>query len=117
MSGLGGRPGDSGLGFLGYGLIVSLGLAVFVAPFACPWPDGLERVAKMIGFDHRAASPLLPSPLSDYRLPFVGSAAAATALAGAVGSLVAFVAAWILAWRLTPALAPRKEAHVERARE
>ena len=103
------KPGGAGLGFLGYGLIVTLGLAVFVAPFACPWPDGLEAVARTLGFEHRAAAPLLRSPMNDYRLPFIGSAAAATALAGAVGSLAAFVGAWLLASRLAPKLARRKE--------
>src|SRR5581483_1474401 len=28
-----------GSGAIGYGLLICLGLAVFVAPFACPWPD------------------------------------------------------------------------------
>jgi len=109
VAGLGDRPGESGFGFLGYGLIISIGLAVFVAPFACPWPDGLEAVAKTLGFESRTAAPLLASPMGNYRLPFIGSAAAATAVAGALGSLVAFAAAWLLAWRLAPALAPRKE--------
>ena len=34
----------------------SLGLAVFVAPFACPWPDGLESVAARLGFEQQAAA-------------------------------------------------------------
>jgi cobalt/nickel transport system permease protein len=31
---------------LALGLIVALGLALFVAPLACKWPDGLETVLK-----------------------------------------------------------------------
>ena len=27
---------------LGFGLLATLGVAVFIVPFACPWPDGLE---------------------------------------------------------------------------
>lgn len=109
VAGLEGEAGGRGFGFLGYGLILSLALALFVAPFACPWPDGLEAVAKTLGFEHRAIAPLLPSPMGDYRLPFIGSAAAATALAGVIGSLAAFAGAWLLASRLAPALARRKD--------
>lgn len=36
---------------LAFGLIVALGLAVFVAPFACRWPDGLEKVALTLGLE------------------------------------------------------------------
>ena len=40
-----------------YGLLAVLGIAIFVAPFACPWPDGLESVAARLGFGHKAAQP------------------------------------------------------------
>ncbi len=78
------RPmGGRGTGeVLAYGLILSLGLALFVSPFASAWPDGLEKVAEM---------------------PAVGSAGAATALAGSAGTVVAFLLAWILGRVLLPA--------------
>ncbi len=98
------------LSFVGYGLLVSLGLAIFVAPFACPWPDGLEHVAKVLGFSNRTVPPPFSAPIADYRLPFIGSVTAATALAGLVGTLVAFVSAYALARLLVPALnAPKKD--------
>ena len=85
------------------GLLVALALAVFVAPFASGWPDGLEKVAATLGFEHRAAvSPAFPAPLPDYRLPGGGSAALSTVIAGAAGTLVAFGLAWLLAFLLTP---------------
>ncbi len=84
------------------GLLVALALALFVAPFASRWPDGLERVAATLGFEHRAAPPVLASPLRDYRFPGIGSAALATGIAGGAGTLVAFVLAWLLATLLTP---------------
>lgn len=102
LSGAGAAPGAGYGSLVAYGLLVSLGLALFVAPFACPWPDGLESVARALGFDQRAAPPLLASPLAEYRLPFIGSAVTATALAGVLGSLVAFTSAWFLACRLAP---------------
>src|SRR5262245_10589573 len=42
-------------GVVSYGLLICVGLAVFVAPFACSWPDGLESVGKALGFDTKAA--------------------------------------------------------------
>ncbi len=96
--------------FLGYGLLISFGLALFVAPFACPWPDGLDAVARSLGFEGRATTPL-PAPLADYRLPFIGSATTATAVAGLIGTLLAFVAAYALARTLVPAFSsPKKDA-------
>jgi cobalt/nickel transport system permease protein len=94
----------AGLGFAGYGLLVSLGLAIFVAPFACPWPDGLEAVAKSLGFAAKAAPSPVSAPLAEYRLPFIGSATVATAIAGMIGTVVAFVAAYFLARVLVPKL-------------
>jgi cobalt/nickel transport system permease protein len=85
------------------GIIVALGLVVFVAPFASGWPDGLEQVAGALGFEHRAATaPTLPSPLADYGVRGLGPGAFPTIVAGSVGTLVAFGLAWLLALLLTP---------------
>jgi cobalt/nickel transport system permease protein len=92
-------------GLIGFGLIVSLGLAVFVAPFACPWPDGLEAVAGKLGFEHAASKALLPAPVPDYAMPGLKSPAAATAAAGAMGALVVFGLALLLSRALVPKLA------------
>lgn len=83
-------------GTLRYGLLVALGLAVFVAPFACPWPDGFEAVAVKLGFDRPGIPAIVQSPAPDYRLPGIHSAAGATALAGAVGTLVVLGLALVL---------------------
>jgi cobalt/nickel transport system permease protein len=82
-------------GLLRYGLLATLGLAIFVAPFACPWPDGLEWVATSLGFDRQAVA-LLPVAAADYRLPGIRSAVGATALAGAIGTVVVFGVALLL---------------------
>ena len=87
----------------GRGLLVALGLAMFVAPFASRWPDGLEGVAATLGFGHRAvAGAAHGAPLPDYRFPGVGPTALSTGLAGGAGTLVAFGLAWLLATALTP---------------
>jgi cobalt/nickel transport system permease protein len=82
------RPAIGGV--VALGLIVALGLALFVAPFACPWPDGLESVAAHLGFGASARPHMLPAPAPDYLMPGIGSRGLATALAGAAGALVAF---------------------------
>jgi cobalt/nickel transport system permease protein len=87
---------------VGYGLLAVLGLAILVAPFACPWPDGLEAVATTLGFERRAAPALVPAPAPDYQMPGVPWAAGATAAAGAAGSLVVFVLALLLGRWLVP---------------
>jgi cobalt/nickel transport system permease protein len=88
------------------GLGVALGVAVFLAPFACESPDGLEYVGQNLGFlpDEAAApSPPFPSPMADYQLkvPGLDHAAVATALAGAVGTVVVFGLGWGMA-RILP---------------
>lgn len=103
-------PGPGGSAFLTYGLLLSLGLAVFVAPFACPWPDGLEQAAQRAGLSVPGAASALPAPFKDYQMPGIGSATAATAMAGALGTLVAFLAAYLLARFLVPAFSEYSEA-------
>lgn len=87
----------------GYGILVSLGLAIFVAPFASPWPDGLERVLSTLGVAPRAGRiPLVSGPLRDYAVPGVASPVLSTMIAGLIGTLVAFLLAYLLARSLTP---------------
>lgn len=88
--------------FVCYGMLAALGLALFVAPFACPWPDGLEAVAEKLGFAHAATEPQLLALAPDYVFPGIQSAALATALAGIAGTLIVFGLALLLARILVP---------------
>jgi cobalt/nickel transport system permease protein len=97
--------------FIRYGLVVSFGLALFVAPFACPWPDGLEAVAEKLGFAHLAKEPGLPALAPDYAFPGVNSPALAAALAGAAGAAIVFILAWILARILIPTRPAAEDTH------
>ena len=101
------RPERLTFGFpaVGYGILLCLGLALFVAPFACPWPDGLEAFARRFGIPTHSAA----APLADYRFPLIGSATLATAVAGAVGTVLAFIAAYALARVVVPALGVTKK--------
>ena len=84
-----------------YGLLVALGLVLFVAPVASGWPDGLAKVAATLGFAAHATAPALPAPLAGYAVPGLGRAVPSMVLAGALGAVVAFALAWLLAGVLT----------------
>lgn len=96
-----GAPGRRSA-FLLYGLLAALGVALFVAPFACPWPDGLESVAATLGFGQKAVRAGLPAVAPDYQMPGIHWAVGATALAGAAGTIVVFGLAWLLGRCLVP---------------
>ena len=67
-------------------MLVSL-LAVLLSPLASASPDGLNRVAKDMGFlqlETSAPFKLLPN----YTIPFLGHTPLSTVVAGAVGALV-----------------------------
>ena len=84
-----------------YGVVVAAGLVLFVSPFASEWPDGLERVAAMLGFDQRALhTTVVPGLISDYRFPGLESPTAATIVAGLVGVCIVFSVVY-LALRMT----------------
>jgi cobalt/nickel transport system permease protein len=84
------RVAPTGRGnFLVYGLLASLGIAVFAAPFACTWPDGLDSVAAKLGFEHKAVEGS-HAWLADYRFPGIHSEGLSIAIAGLVGSLLVF---------------------------
>ena len=100
-------PSKSYRPVLALGFLAALGLALFVSPFACSWPDGLDKAAEALGFkdkevEHRAVPALAP----DYKMPGIGSVSIATSIAGAVGTLVVFGGALLLARVLVPKSKP-----------
>lgn len=85
-------------GIIGLGLLVALGLVVLVAPFACPWPDGLEKVATQLGVEqHAAAQPWLQALWPDYTVPWLKAEKLGAILTGILGTLAVFVLAWATA--------------------
>lgn len=88
---------------IGYGLVISLGVALFLSPLASQSPDGLESVAEQQGFGIRETeTPVLISPIPDYRLPGIESETIATSIAGAIGTVVVFGLSFLLARVLVP---------------
>lgn len=69
-------------------------LTIALLPFASDLPDGLEKVAEMLGFAEREQQ-FYSAPLRDYTLPrlesFVGQAVAAL-----VGIFIVSGLAWLL---------------------
>ncbi|MDD2717365.1 MAG: energy-coupling factor ABC transporter permease [Candidatus Wallbacteria bacterium] len=81
-----------------FGLLISAGLAVFVAPWACPWPDGLEKVAENHGFiSNSVSNPFFTSPFADYTLSCLKTPGVSIAAAGFIGILTAFACSYFLA--------------------
>jgi cobalt/nickel transport system permease protein len=90
------------------GLLISLGLACFVAPFASSAPDGLETVAIQGGFAHRALAPLRSVLAPDYQIPSLNSTALSTALAGIVGITAALGLALLISRLVLREASPKK---------
>jgi cobalt/nickel transport system permease protein len=84
------------------GLAAALGMALFVSPFACAWPDGLERVVARVGIEPAQAHVALTTPLQGYALPGLGGSAAATSVAAAIGTLAVFALCLGIGYGLAP---------------
>lgn len=87
-----------------FGLSVALALALFVTPFACSWPDGLEQAFRRIGVVPSSARVELAAPLRDYSVPGL-SGALSTSAAALLGTLLVFAVCVVLG----RSLAPRRE--------
>lgn len=84
-----------------FGLTLSAALALFVSPFACKWPDGLEHVLTRLGIEPAHAQVSLPAPLREYALPG-RDGLLATALAAVLGTLLVFGLSFGLGFALAP---------------
>jgi cobalt/nickel transport system permease protein len=104
--GASGAPARPAEGFVLYGLLIALALALFVSPLASAWPDGLDRTAEVLGFAARASTPAVPAPLQDYGVPGLQWGGLELSIAGGIGTLVVFGLAWILARVLVPRSGP-----------
>jgi cobalt/nickel transport system permease protein len=81
-------------GWVYAGILITL-LVVLLSPFASASPDGLERVAKNMGFINAGQSaPFHIIP--DYTIPFLGRTPLSTILAGALGVLIVLGVAFLL---------------------
>lgn len=73
------------------GLAVALAIALLLSPFASSWPDGLERVAKDLGFIEKGeGTEMLKAPLPDYKIQGLDNEGFSTALSGTIGTLAMF---------------------------
>jgi cobalt/nickel transport system permease protein len=73
------------------GLIVALGLAFFISPFASSSPDGLSKVAIDKGVDaHERKPATAESPLAGYGVRGVDNQRVSRGLAGIIGVAITF---------------------------
>ena len=77
--------------FILSGLLVAIGLALLVSPFASSSPDGLNKVAIDKGFDEQQeAHALEESPLAGYVVKGVDGEKMSKGLSGLIGVLITF---------------------------
>ena len=81
---------------------VSLAVAIFLAPMASGYPDGLEFVdgekVKFLPPEGQGPAPRVPAPIPDYEMPGLSRyKSAATATAGVVGTVIVFGVGLMLA--------------------
>jgi cobalt/nickel transport protein len=83
------------------GMVLAIGVALFVSPWASSLPDGLERVAEDLGFIKKAEGPRVASwgksPIPDYKVPGIQNEQWATGLAGLLGTIAIAAAGWGIA--------------------
>jgi cobalt/nickel transport system permease protein len=83
-----------GKGWVVAGILIALAVVVF-SPLASASPDGLERVAKDMGFIASAQHPVFKI-IPDYTLPFLGKTSFSTIVAGLIGVLVVLAIVYLL---------------------
>jgi cobalt/nickel transport system permease protein len=88
------------------GLATSLGLALFLSPFACSWPDGLERVVARLGIEPAHARLSFPAPFRDYTIAGFKGSLWAPSFVAAAGTLAVFGLCCALAFWLLPRQPP-----------
>jgi cobalt/nickel transport protein len=72
-------------------MAVALAIALLLSPFASSQPDGLERVAKDLGFIEKGEGvEVMKTPIPDYKMPGIDNEGLSTAASGAVGTLAMF---------------------------
>ena len=73
------------------GLAAALAIALLLSPFASSWPDGLERVAKDLGFFEKGeGAEVLKALIPDYKFPGLDNEGFSAALSGTIGTLAMF---------------------------
>ena len=82
--------------FIAAGLVMSLAIGAFLAPFASELPDGLDAVAEKFSIDADADSIRGLFPEYDSVVPLEGWQSVSVSVAGVGGTLLVFVMAWLL---------------------
>ena len=105
QDGANGEHGSRWGEFAFFGLLGTIGLAVFIRRWRVHGRTGSSPWPRSSG-SRMAASPAWPALAPDYAFPGIHSAALATAAAGALGCLIVFALALLLARFLVPRKTP-----------
>jgi cobalt/nickel transport system permease protein len=89
-AGTGAGGARAGGAFVVCGLLAALGLAWFLAPLACPWPDALEAMISRLGLASSPSGVAAMAPFPEYTRPGGISSFWAVATVGVGGPLAAF---------------------------
>jgi len=90
------------------GFATSMALALFVSPFACTWPDGLERLTARVGFEPSRAR-IFIAPMNGYSLHAIPTFGWSAAIAAFLGTLAVFGSCCALGWWLSPRRRPETQ--------
>ena len=108
-------PGQRSAGWVLAGLLIALGITL-LAPFASPYPDGLERIAQVFASPEEVTQPpvgfAVPQTpqffgvareapyriLPGYTIPFLGESNLSTVAAGMIGVVIVFGIVYVIAW-------------------
>lgn len=72
-------------------ILICFAVVALASLFASSFPDGLEKVAEVIGFGDKAASSPAFSPFPDYSILPIKSAFWSTFLAGTIGVVAVYL--------------------------
>jgi len=72
--------------------LASMLIVILLAPFANPWPDGLETVAERHGLAKYEHEPLIKGLFPDYEAGFVNSPYLKVVIPGIFGTALTFAA-------------------------
>ncbi len=77
-------------------LLIVLAAAVLI-PLASQSPDGLEKVAKDVGFAAKESGSPAGQPFADYRIPGIDNKNVSSVISGLLGALAMFCTGWGIA--------------------
>jgi len=74
-------------------VFIPIVVAILAAFFASPAPDGLDQVARTLGFSDKAV--VHAAPMAEYAIPFLDDSKVSAMIAGVIGLGIIFALFWL----------------------